>query len=185
MPAAVPEGAEPGRRPSPVVMLVLLGTVLGMLESALPRPIPFVKPGLANVAAVSAVMLLGLRDALRVNITRSIAVALLTGTLVTPAFPLSMAGGLSSAVLMWASRRLLPGISTVATSVCGSAAGMAAQLLLAGLVIRGLPVASLVLPAAGWAVVSGAAVGVFSAALLGTGGLQRLLTGLVQPGGSG
>lgn len=174
-----------GRGPS-VLLLVIAGTALGFAESLLPRPVPFLKPGLANIAGVIAAVTMGTRGALRVNATRSLAVALATGTLATPSFALSISSALSSAVLMGACSRLVPGrLSITALSVAGSAAGMAAQLLAACVILPGLPVRALMPPAAAWAVVSGAVVGIASASLMRSGMMTRLQGGLVREPGQG
>ena len=136
----MPPGSDGSAGRPSVLLLVVAGTALGFAESLLPRPVPFLKPGFANIAGVIAALTMGTRGAARVNATRSLAVALATGTLATPSFALSMSGALSSAVLMGACSRLVPGrLSITALSVAGSAAGMAAQLLTAGAILPAFP----------------------------------------------
>lgn len=180
----MPQGSEgEAGRPS-VLLLVIAGTALGFAESLLPRPLPFLKPGFANIAGVLAAITMGTRGALRVNATRCLAVALATGTLATPSFVLSMSSALSSALMMGSCSRLVPGrLSITALSVAGSAAGMAAQLIAACAILPGLPVRALLPPAAAWAVFSGAIVGIASASLMRSGVMARLQGGLVREPG--
>lgn len=182
----MPPGSE-GKPGFPsVLLLVIAGTALGFAESLLPRPVPFLKPGLANMAGVVAAVTMGTRGALRVNATRSLAVALATGTLATPSFALSMSGALSSALLMGACSRLVPArMSVTALSVAGSAASMAAQILMAGAILPGLPVRAILPLAAAWAAASGALVGIVSASLMRSGLMARLQGGLVREPGQG
>jgi heptaprenyl diphosphate synthase len=142
------------------VLLTLAATGIGILETLLPRPLPFVKPGLANVVTVFAVIACGRGMAFRVNIFRSILVALVSGTLATPSFLLSLGGGLASATAMSALVPLVPSvISVTGLSIAGSLSSMGAQLALASLVVPGLPLAALVPAACVWGLLSGSVVG--------------------------
>lgn len=144
----------------------MAATAAGVLESFLPRPMPFMKPGLANVVTVLAVLSGGLYDGLRVNLLRAIAVALATGSLATPSFLLSIAGATASAIAMGAARPLVPGVlSVTGLSVVGSAASMASQLALAAAVIPGLPVSALVPVLTAWAAAAGILTGAAAAML--------------------
>lgn len=169
-------GGSSGR----ILSLALAATVTGVLESFLPRPMPFIKPGLANAVTVLAVLSGGMFDGLRVNLLRSVAVALATGSMATPSFILSLAGAASSAVAMGAARPLVPGfLSVTGLSVLGSSASMAAQLAVAGVLIPGLPVAALVPVLAVWAAAAGIVTGVAAAALAGLAGRRSGGDGLV------
>jgi len=139
---------------------MLLATALGVADSLLPRPIPFIKLGLANIPAVISAARLGMRPTLALNTARSLAVALITGSLATPAFAMSMAGAVASALVMGAASRAYPGFfSMTGVSICGACASMLGQLAVASAVLPGLPVRMLALPVSLWAVVSGAVVG--------------------------
>lgn len=168
------------RKPS-IMILILLGTALGFAETLLPRPVPFLKPGLANAAGVIAAVMLGFSGTVRVNSARALAVALATGTVATPTFALSLAGALASSVVMGAAGKSVPGtISVIALSILGSVANIMAQLVTASLIIPGLPISTLLPLAAIWAVATGAIVGGVSVAILRSGFLLRAGPGLVQ-----
>jgi heptaprenyl diphosphate synthase len=152
---------------------------MGLIESLVPRPLPFMKPGLANIVTVIALVRFGFPAAVRINVLRCLAVALATGSLATPAFPLSLAGAASSVVAMGLAVRLVPLVlSTVGLSIVGGCASMSAQLAVAALVIPGLPAWSLALPAVIWGAASGALTGIAATAALRAGifrGTARLV----------
>ncbi|MBN2586712.1 MAG: Gx transporter family protein [Candidatus Fermentibacteraceae bacterium] len=148
------------------VLMVVLATGAGVIENLLPRPVPFIKPGLANIVTVAAVARYGMLTGLRVNILRTTGAALFTGSLATPTYVLSLAGGVASAMVMGASRRLL---SVTGISVAGSLASLWIQLVLASVLLPGLPAASILLPLSVWGFLSGAVTGIIAAVLLRKG----------------
>jgi heptaprenyl diphosphate synthase len=114
-----------------VARLAALAIGLAAFEAALPSPIPGVKPGLANVITLLAWAQFGWRTAAWVSLLRVIAVGILFGSLLTPGFFLSLAGALSS-LLVLAPMRWLPrpffGLVTI--SVVCAFAHVAGQLAL-------------------------------------------------------
>lgn len=143
-----------------VALLVAVAAVLGLVESAMipPLPVPGVRLGIANIAVVLALALYGRAAALRVAVMRVLIVALATGALGGPSFVLALGGALSA----WAVMALLwrvPGVSPLGCSVAGAAAHVAAQLLLAAVVV-GNAAALLLSPVAlGIALPCGLAIG--------------------------
>ncbi len=148
------------------VLLVLLATGAGLLESLLPRPVPFMKPGLANVVTVAAVMRYGMMMGIRINILRATGSALFLGTLATPTFALSLSGSIASAVIMGLVCRYL---SVTGTSVSGSLFSVWTQLLVATFLLPGLPLLELVLPVSLWGFLSGTFTGILAVVLLRKG----------------
>lgn len=153
-------------RITPTTALIMLAVSLGVMESFLPRPVPFMKLGLANLPAVMAAVRLGLRRTLAINTIRAIAVALLTGSLATPGFLMSLSGAVASALVMVGVSRFHPRIvSMTGVSICGAVASMWSQLGTASLIIPGIPLGSLAVPVTIWGTASGAFVGVSAAVL--------------------
>jgi heptaprenyl diphosphate synthase len=158
-PAREPTRAGGGSAGIPV-LLTLAATGIGLLETLLPRPMPFIKPGFANVVTVFAVLACGRGMAFRVNILRSFLVALASGTLATPSFLLSLGGGLASTAAMSMLVALVPTVlSVTGLSIAGSLASLGVQLVIAAAVVPGLPIRALVPAACIWGVLSGALVG--------------------------
>lgn len=108
-------------------LLVAIGAVLGLVESALlpPLPVAGVRLGIANVAVVLALVLIGPRKALVVSVLRVVAVGVAAGSLGGPAGLLAASGALCA----WAAMALLSGRPAVFSVVGWSVAGAAAHVL--------------------------------------------------------
>ncbi len=149
-----------------ITLLLLSAAVLGAVDSLLPRPVPFLRLGLANIPAVIAVIRLGFLAALEVNVLRSVCVALLMGTIATPTFVLSISGAVSSVCVMsLISRYFGKYISIPAMSAAGAVVSLWAQLLASMVILHDIPVASLLPALSLWGTVSGTVIG-FAALLV-------------------
>lgn len=106
--------------------------VLAVAESALPTPLPGVKPGLANIVVLLVLVRGGWRDAAWVSLLRVVAGSLFLGQFLAPGFFLSLAGALASlAALGLASRLPAAWFGPVTASVLAAFAHIGGQLLLA------------------------------------------------------
>lgn len=76
--------------------LAALAITIHVLESALPSPLPGVKPGLANVITLVVYCRYGWVSAAWVSLLRVLVGSLLLGTFLSPAFFLSAAGAIAS-----------------------------------------------------------------------------------------
>lgn len=124
----------PARTAARVAALAACAGALQVAESLLPHPLPGVRLGLANVFTMVALAELGFGAALRVAVLRTLAGALALGTLLGPAFVLSLVGAVVSTLVMggaWAIARRLRGLGVIGVSAAGAAAHVLAQ---AGLV---------------------------------------------------
>lgn len=81
-------------------VLVATGLILFLFESAIPRPLPWLKPGLSNLVILVALYLYGLRAAFIVMLLRVLIGAFILGTLFNPVFLFSLSGGIVSTALM-------------------------------------------------------------------------------------
>ena len=114
--------------------LAALGIVIALLESAIPSPLPGVKPGLANLVTLIALQQLGWRAACWVSLLRIIGSGLLLGSLFSPGFWLSLSGGLVSLLsLALASRLPARFFGVLSHSLLAAMGHLAGQLLLARL----------------------------------------------------
>ena len=114
--------------------LVVFGLLLFIFESYLPRPIPWLKFGLANITTLIALYWLGWKEALIVSLYRIIIGAFFVGNLFTPGFLLSISGGLMSVFIMGILFQLkIFGIISV--SVSGSIFHNLGQILIAVVVL--------------------------------------------------
>lgn len=103
---------QPTRADHRIAWLTALAITIHIAESALPNPLPGVKPGLANVVTIAVLCLYGWRMAAWVSLLRVLVGSLLLGTFLSPTFVLSLAGALCSITTLGAAHLLgtrLPG----------------------------------------------------------------------------
>jgi heptaprenyl diphosphate synthase len=149
-------------------MLLALASALGLAEAVwLPAlPVPGMRLGLANLAVVFALWLLGPADAGAVSAGRVVIVGLATGGLLGPVGALSAAGALASWCAMALLWRRGETFSPVGWSVAGSAASMVAQICVAA-VMASSAAPFLLLPVSlGLSLPSGLAVGLLAGTLI-------------------
>ncbi len=95
-----------------VAWFTALAITIHIAESALPSPLPGVKPGLANVITLIVLCRFGWRLAAWVALLRVLIGSVLLGTFLSPTFFLSATGALASVAALglgWAISRGLPG----------------------------------------------------------------------------
>jgi heptaprenyl diphosphate synthase len=119
-----------------LALLTAAGLTLFLFESLIPRPLPWIKPGLSQIATVVALFLYGWREAAIVVTARVILAALLTGSFASPGFWLSLPSGLTAALLM-ALARWIGGksVGIVGISVVGALTHNMVQLALVALIL--------------------------------------------------
>jgi len=95
-----------------IAWFTALAITIHIAESALPSPLPGVKPGLANVVTLIVLCRYGWRMAVWVALLRVLIGSVLLGTFLSPTFFLSLSGALASVVALglgWAVSRAVPG----------------------------------------------------------------------------
>lgn len=115
-----------------IAWLAALAITIHIAESALPSPLPGVKPGLANVVTVLALLQFGWSTAAWITGLRVVVGSLLLGTFLSPTFMLSLSGAVTSIItlgLAWRLSGMLPGrgFGAVGYSVLAAMAHMAGQ----------------------------------------------------------
>lgn len=115
-----------------VAWLAALAITIHVAESMLPSPLPGIKPGLANVVTIAALLLYGWRAAVWVSLLRVVVGSILIGTFLTPTFVLSFSGALA-AVAVIGLGSLLPGrgLGPIGYCLLASMAHIAAQFFVA------------------------------------------------------
>lgn len=117
-------------------LLTGFGLVMFLFESALPRPLPWAKPGLANIATIIALYALGPASAWAVTILRVCIGSFIAGTFFNPGFWLSLSGGVASVFVMaLAQKHGQRAFSIIGVSLLGALAHVLAQVSLAGILI--------------------------------------------------
>lgn len=110
--------------------LVVVGLLLFLFEAYLPRPVPWLKFGLANIATLIALYWMGWQAAFLVSLYRILIGSFFTGNLFTPGFFLSLGGGMSAVLVMGAIYHLRI-FSLLSVSIAGALAHNLGQLLAA------------------------------------------------------
>ena len=87
---------QPTRDDLRIAWLTALAVSIHLLESALPSPLPGVKPGLANVITVAVLIYFGWAMAAWISLLRVTAGSVLLGTFLSPTFVLSLSGAVAS-----------------------------------------------------------------------------------------
>ena len=83
-----------------IAWLTALAITIHIAESALPSPLPGIKPGLANVVTIVALMQYGWSTSAWVAFLRVLIGSLLIGTFLSPGFLLSLAGAAASIIVL-------------------------------------------------------------------------------------
>jgi heptaprenyl diphosphate synthase len=153
--------SEPeGRWERPVALAAAVCLFLSTIEYLIPKPLPFLRLGLANLPLLVCLDLLPAGPFLALLALKAAGQGLVQGSLFSVIFLFSVAGTLASGAVMLGARRLLgQRISLVGISVLGALASNLTQLALAGLLAFG-PSAWLIAPPF-------LAVGLVSSAVLG------------------
>lgn len=116
------------RQDHQIAWLAALAITIHIAESALPSPLPGIKPGLANVVTIVALIQFGWATAAWVALLRVVIGSLLIGTFLSPTFALSLAGALASLTVLriatWLPGR---GFGAVGYSLVAALAHMATQ----------------------------------------------------------
>lgn len=119
-----------------LALFTALAVALHTLEALFPAPIPWFRPGLANILTVLALFLYGGGAAWSVTLARIAIGSLFLGQFLSPGFFLALAGGLSATSLMIAARTLGGRrLGPVGVSAIGAAGHAAGQMLAAWLLV--------------------------------------------------
>ena len=111
---------------------------LSTIELLIPKPVPFLRVGIANLPILLGLEILSPGEILLLVVLKVLGQGLVGGTLISYVFLFSAAGSFASALSMMGIRALLGRrISLLGTSVTGALAGNVMQVLLARLLIFG------------------------------------------------
>ena len=115
-----------------IAWLSALAIGIHVLEAAVPSPLPGMKPGMANVITIIALVQFGWATAAWISVLRVIGGSLLIGTFLSPTFLMSFSGALCSMVVLAGAMRLPGrGFGPVGYSVVAAMAHMSGQFLIA------------------------------------------------------
>jgi heptaprenyl diphosphate synthase len=117
-----------------IARLAALAIVLSVVEAGIPAPIPGVKPGIANIVTLLALLRYGWSTAAWVSLLRIAGSGLVVGGFFSPGFVLSATGGLCSLGMLFVVRHLpARWFGPVSLSILAAFAHIAGQLGIARL----------------------------------------------------
>ena len=131
-----------------VALLSAYAIALNTIEALIPTPLPWLRLGLSNIVTLIALLLYGFGAGMTVTLIRVFIGSLIKGTFLGPGFVLSLAGGVSSTLVMWLAGVTFRGLlSPVGLSLLGAATHNLAQLFFAYLLfVRRLEAIMLIAP---------------------------------------
>ncbi|HNY18261.1 MAG TPA: Gx transporter family protein, partial [Treponemataceae bacterium] len=136
---------------------------LSTIEYLIPKPLPFLRLGLANLPVMLAIGILPFRQFCALILIKILGQGLIGGTLFSYVFAFSAVGTVSSALVMLALKKAFPrGASFVGISVAGAFASNASQLALARWFIFGESAWYVAPPFCAVGVITGAILGLFA-----------------------
>lgn len=121
-----------------VAFLGALCLFFSTIEFLIPKPIPFLRVGIANLPILIGLELLSPAEFFLLILLKILGQGLVSGTLVSYVALFSAVGSFSAAAVMFTAHRLLsPWISLIGVSVLGALASNGAQIILARVLIFG------------------------------------------------
>ena len=146
--------------------LALLGAFclfLSTIEYMIPKPLPFLRIGIANLPIMLALDIFPLPAFLVLAAIKILGQALVTGTLFSYIFLFSLAGTVLSALSMYGLRRLLGRnrVSFIGVGILGALVSNISQLVLAYFFVFGNVVRYIAPPFLAVGIVTGASLGIF------------------------
>lgn len=118
--------------------LAALCLFLSAIENAIPKPLPFLRLGLANLPVILALFLLPSKKVLLLVLFKILAQGVISGTLFSYIFLFSAAGSFASAIAMMLIFAIFPHfVSALGISLAGALASTFAQLFLAKFILFG------------------------------------------------
>jgi heptaprenyl diphosphate synthase len=147
-------------------LVALLGAFcffLSAIEYMIPKPLPFMRLGIANLPILLAVDLLPLPWFLVLALVKVVGMSVISGSLFSFVALFSLSGTMVAALVMWLARKAGGRyISSIGVSVLGAVSSNAVVIVLANLVVFGMT-AWLVAPVyLGMGFITGAVLGLFA-----------------------
>jgi heptaprenyl diphosphate synthase len=155
--------AQPGDMRKTLALLGAFCLFLSTVEYMFPKPLPFIRLGIANLPLLLALDILPFSSFLLLICIKSLGQAVITGTLVSYVFLFSLGGTVASALSMYGIRRFLgkDRISFIGVGTVGSLLSNLTQLGLARLFIFGPSVIYIIPPFLVMGLITGFSLGLF------------------------
>jgi heptaprenyl diphosphate synthase len=113
-----------------LVLFLLLALYLSVLETLIPKPVPWFKIGFANMVTLLVMKKFGFRMAVQHLLLRVLIQNLTFGTILTPTFVISLTAGLAAVFVMGGLFRRRQSLSFVSISIVSAVVHNFVQLLI-------------------------------------------------------
>lgn len=120
-----------------LAFLTALAVTIFLIENLIPKPLPFMKLGLANAIILYVIYTFGFKTAFIVGISKTILGALLAGTILSPTALMSLGGTFMALLMMLLSLKSPIPFSIIGISVIGAVTHNIMQLIIVRFVIIG------------------------------------------------
>ncbi len=110
-------------------ILLAAASAIQIVESPLPRILPWLKPGLANSLVLYAMLRVNPASGFFIAFLRSFLSGIFLGTLFSPVHLIAFSGSFFSSIIMYLLVRFLPGAGISSISISGALASNFAQLM--------------------------------------------------------
>jgi heptaprenyl diphosphate synthase len=164
MPASTRRSSSALRGPADVT--ALLGAFcffLSAVEYMVPKPLPFMRLGIANLPILLAADILPFPWYMALALVKVFGMSVISGSLFSYVALFSLAGTLTAALAMWLGRKALGRrVSAVGLSILGAVASNAVQIELASVLVFGDAVRLIAPPFLATGLVTGALLGIFA-----------------------
>ena len=158
-----------------VGVLIASAVVISYFESLIPSVgIPGIKLGLANIVILITLYELGIKEAIFVNALRVVLVSLITGTLLSYGFLMSLAGAILSLVVMILFHTLIKKFSIIGVSVLGALFHVIGQIIVAMIFLESVYVLYYLPFIAVTSLITGVLVGLGSQLIIKTGAIKKI-----------
>jgi heptaprenyl diphosphate synthase len=170
----MPASTLPPTKPSPTAsakrgpadVTALLGAFcffLSAIEYMVPKPLPFMRLGIANLPILLAADLLPLPWYIALALVKVFGMSVISGSLFSYVALFSLAGTLTAALAMWLARKGLGHVvSAVGVSILGAVASNAVQMGIASVLIFGDAVRFIAPPFLAAGLATGTLLGIFA-----------------------
>ena len=134
----MPSASKSASKENLVALCAAVCLFLSSIEYIIPKPLPFMRLGLANLPVLIALTLLSSRYVFILIFLKIAGQALIHGSFLSIAFLFSFSGALASGLAMMAARQLLgKKISLIGISIIGAFTSNMVQILIARLLVFG------------------------------------------------
>ncbi len=119
-----------------ISILGALALFLSLIEYVIPKPIPFLKIGIANIPIMISLILLTPKETIILICVKSVGASLIGGTIFSWVFLYSISGSLSSGLVMLLLKRVLKeSVSMIGLGVAGALCSNLVQIYLATILL--------------------------------------------------